>query len=76
MVAFTPHEHVLRQLLLSYGCYPFITKPFSGSNQLALSLGKKLIELDILAPKDRFVVTAGVPFGVPGSTNIMMVLTA
>ncbi len=76
VIAFTPHEHVLRQLLLSYGCYPFITKPFSGSNQLALTLGKKLIELGILAPKDRFVVTAGVPFGVPGSTNIMMVLTA
>lgn len=75
VIVLTPHEHVARQAQIVFGCYPLLTKPFSGSNQLITTIGPKLIAAGLAAKKDRFVLTAGVPFGAPGTTNMLMILT-
>lgn len=75
IIVLTPHEHVVRQSQLVFGCYPILMKGFSGSTQLIKTIGPKLIEYGLVNKKDRIVVSAGVPFGTPGTTNMLMILT-
>jgi pyruvate kinase len=72
----TTHPETYNKMLLVYGCYPLLVKPFKGSTQLVKEIGPILIKNGILSKNDRFVVTAGIPFGTAGSTNIMIILTA
>lgn len=75
IIAFTPHETVMRQLLLVYGCYPVKIKPFQYVAQIIPIVNATLKKEGFSAPKDRIVVSAGVPFRVAGSTNMLMILT-
>lgn len=75
IIVLTPHDYVARQSQLVFGCYPLLTKPFSGSTQLINTIGPKLINANLASKKDRIVLTAGVPFGTPGTTNMLMILT-
>jgi pyruvate kinase len=75
IIVLTPHEYVVKQSQLIYGCYPVLMKSFTGSTQLTQTIGPKLIDLGIASKKDRIVVTAGVPFGTAGTTNMLMILT-
>ena len=73
VLAITPNDHVLGQVLLSWGVRPVkITEPnsvvelFAQASRLAKELG--------LAKKgDVVVITGGVPVGVAGSTNLLKV---
>ncbi|MCB1532049.1 MAG: pyruvate kinase [Alphaproteobacteria bacterium] len=74
ILCLTPHESVARRLSLSYGVRAVVTEehesdftgPAHHAAQIALQTG--------LAEKgQRFVMTAGVPFGEPGSTNILRI---
>lgn len=75
LFAFTPHERVLRQLLLVYGCYPLKIKPFQFIAQVIPTVNATLKKEKIASPGDHIVVSAGVPFRVRGSTNMLMILT-
>ena len=70
----TPKLAAARKLALSYGIYAVhaaeLKGDFSGPATLA---AKALQEHDIASQEDRFVMTAGVPFGTPGSTNLLRV---
>lgn len=74
IIALTPHETVLRQLLLVYGCTPFLIKPFSYVGQVVDQVGALLVRHHAAQKGDRIVVAAGVPFNVPGTTNMMLIL--
>lgn len=74
IVVLTPHEDVVRQSQIIYGCYPILMKGFTGSTQLIKTIGPKLIKHGLVSKKDRILVTAGVPFGTPGTTNMLMIL--
>ncbi len=75
IIVVTPHERVARQAQLVFGCSPLLMKSFTGSTQLIDTIGPALIRAGIASKKDRVVVTAGVPFGTAGSTNMLMILT-
>lgn len=75
IIVLTPHEHVTRQSQLIFGCYPVLIKSFTGSTQLIKTIGPKLIAVGLASKKDKIIVTAGVPFGTPGTTNMLMILT-
>ncbi|MBP6857761.1 MAG: pyruvate kinase [Candidatus Pacebacteria bacterium] len=74
VVVLTPHESVVRQSQIIFGCYPLLMKSFTGSTQLIKTIGPKLIELGLVKKGDSVVVSAGVPFGTPGTTNMLMIL--
>ena len=65
---------VARRLALSYGVRaahaPELTGDFTGPVPHASRILKKL---QLAAEGDRFVMTAGVPFGVAGTTNLLRV---
>jgi pyruvate kinase len=75
IIAFTPHDEVLRQLLLVYGCYPVKIKPFQYIAQVIPTVNQTLKKEGVAVKGDHIVVSAGVPFRVTGSTNMLMVIT-
>lgn len=73
--AFTPHEKTARELSVVSGVYPVIIEKLTSFEQ-ALAFVPKYLKDNKLAKKgDKIVLTAGMPFGVTGSTNMMFVLT-
>jgi pyruvate kinase len=74
IICLTPDEAVARRLVLSYGVQPIHTPEqmddFTGPARHA---AKVLRDTGFAQDGDSFVMTAGVPFGTPGSTNILRI---
>jgi pyruvate kinase len=75
IIVVTRHPHVVRQSQIVFGCYPLLMNTFTGSTQLSNTIGAKLLAAKVATKGDRIVLTAGVPFGKAGSTNMLMILT-
>lgn len=73
LMAFTPNEHVRNQLSLVWGTETFLVPRVSHTDEMVAQLDKILLEFGIFKMHDPIVVIAGVPPGVPGSTNGMRV---
>jgi pyruvate kinase len=73
IVAATAEPDTYRQLALVWGTIPVLTAHASDYDTL-LSYGRQQILTRGLAqPGERVVVTAGVPFDVPGTTNLLKI---
>ncbi len=73
VVCLTQNLSTARRLALSYGVFAIHVEEVSNFGD-AVALAQKRVAADGLAAKgSRFVMTAGVPFGTPGSTNILRV---
>lgn len=74
ILCLTPNEKVARRLCLSYGVRPIhdteTIEDFTGPAQHAADI---LVEQGLAEKGERFVMTAGVPFGVSGTTNILRI---
>ena len=71
IIATTPVEKVYRQLSLSWGVYPFLSGNVGSTDALfamCVSLAKGN---GFVRPGDTVVITAGVPIGHSGSTNLI-----
>jgi pyruvate kinase len=75
IMVLTPNERVVRKMTLSFGCYAYKTKPFQQVTQVVNEARKQLVAQGFAKKGDRFVIAAGVPFGQPGGTNLLMVET-
>ncbi|MBR1724818.1 MAG: pyruvate kinase [Ruminococcus sp.] len=73
IIALTTSEVTARQMSMSWGLVPGIVEEQSDSDALITIALKKSVEMVILKPGDLVVVTAGVPLGVSGNTNMMRV---
>ena len=73
IMAFTPNENVRNQLSLVWGTETFLVPRVSHTDQMVAQLDKILLDFGIFKMHDPIVVIAGVPPGVPGSTNGMRV---
>jgi pyruvate kinase len=73
IMCLTQNHNVARRLCLSYGVRAVHVTDVKDTGS-AVKRAASLSQLYKLAKKgDRFVLTAGVPFGTPGSTNILRV---
>ncbi len=76
IIVLSPHETVCREIMLSFGCYPrkikrdFTSLIEAGKEARAIVLREKIAQTG-----DRIVIVAGIPFGEPGTTNVMFVET-
>ena len=75
IVAATSSERVLRQLLLVWGVYPLLTKTTASTDQMIQSVVRGALDHGYIKNGDLVVITAGVPAGVPGSTNLIKIQT-
>ncbi len=75
IIAVTSRQEVLRRLTLVWGVTPLlISRPTSSDAMISAALGRAL-EAGAVHDGDMVVLTAGVPVGVPGTTNMVQVHT-
>ena len=70
----SPHVETVRQMSLSFGCYPISLKLSGDFEKRRNSIRKKVLQLKIAEKGDKIVLTAGIPSGKVGSTNTIFVL--
>lgn len=75
IVALTDQDRTWRQLALVWGVRPFLVHHCDTYEQMAAAARDLVTREGIAAAGDRVVITAGVPFDVPGSTNTLKVET-
>ena len=73
IIALTPLTGTARRLSLTWGTTCAMTSELERFKQAVVSAARAARELGIAGEDDSIVVTAGVPFNVPGSTNILRV---
>ncbi|ADQ07177.1 pyruvate kinase [Caldicellulosiruptor hydrothermalis 108] len=73
IIATTPCEKVRRQLNLSWGVYPFLAEYKSSTDDIFDNAVEIAVKSKIVKNGDLVVITAGVPVGVSGTTNILKV---
>jgi pyruvate kinase len=75
IISATPSSKQRRRLLLSWGVYPFeVTEPSDVAG--LLTQGVKLsLDTGVARKGDLIVITAGIPIGIAGTTNLLKVET-
>jgi pyruvate kinase len=75
MLVLTPSETAARRVALLWGAHPVTTKDI-GSFEEMIAKGKRMaLRHGFGDAGSRLITLAGVPFGVPGSTNLLHVVT-
>ncbi len=73
IIATTVSERVQRQLSLSWGVIPYIVSPASSTDEMFDTGVEKALASGMVKNGELVVITAGVPIGVNGTTNILKV---
>ncbi len=73
LLAFTPNPRVRSQLSLVWGVETFLVPQVEHTDDMVQQVDKALLEIGRATFGDRVVIVAGVPPGVPGTTNGMRV---
>lgn len=71
--ALTPEPETFRQLALVWGVIPALSERFPTYVAMFEVARERTLALDLAEPGDRVVVTAGVPFDTPGTTNLLKI---
>ena len=75
IVVLTDQPRTYRQLALVWGVVPVLVPHADSYDQMAAAARRIVVEMGIAKAGDRVVITAGVPFHVPGTTNMLKVET-
>ncbi len=73
ILALTSVERTARRLCLSWGTNCVIVEPVDRFKMAVVAAVRAALEQGYATERDQIVVTAGVPFNTPGSTNILRV---
>jgi pyruvate kinase len=71
--ACTPEPETFRQLSLVWGVTPALTEHSTNYDSMLAVARSQILERQLAQPGERLVVTAGVPFDMPGTTNLLKV---
>ena len=75
IVAVTPEPDTFRALALVWGVTPVLVDHMPNYETMLHVARGQLLAQGLVSPGDRVVVTAGVPFDVPGTTNLLKIET-
>jgi pyruvate kinase len=73
ILAITPSDRAYHQLAIVWGVLPHLTEDISDTDEMVSKANQVIRERGLLDPGARFVITAGVPFGTRGTTNMIRV---
>jgi pyruvate kinase len=73
IIALTPIESVLRRMCLTWGTHCVITPQLSRFKEAVVNATRAAREFSFADESRQVVVMAGVPFNVPGTTNIVRI---
>jgi len=74
--ALTPDKAAARQLALVWGVTPAISPDLNDSDAMFHWAETHALQQGWLKPSDQAIALAGAPFGTPGTTNMLKILTA
>jgi pyruvate kinase len=75
IIALTPLVGIARRLAVSWGLHCVVVSEVDRFKMAVVSAARAAREDGFASTDDKIVVTAGIPFNVPGSTNILRVAT-
>ena len=75
IVAVTPRQEVARKLVLNWGVFPVLCRPATTTDEMFSAALEAAEASHYIKKGDLVVITAGVPVGVSGTTNLLRVLT-
>jgi len=75
ILAMTPEPMTCRQLAMVWGVVPALTDHYPTYDAMLPVTRETILRLGLAASGDRVVVTAGVPFDVAGTTNLLKIET-
>lgn len=73
IVAVTPMPEVARKLMLVWGVHPLVVPETRGTDEMIDTAVLHSIQAGYIHQGDVVVITAGVPVGIPGTTNLLKV---
>lgn len=73
ILAVTFDDHTKRGLMLNWGVYPTVTEKPNTTDDMFELATKKTLELGFAQEGDLILITAGVPVGERGTTNVMKI---
>ncbi len=73
IIATTPCERVMRKLALVWGVYPVLSQDSNSTDEIIDVSVQDALSQGLIKEGDLVVITAGIPVGVSGSTNLIKV---
>ncbi len=73
IIAVTPNDIVQHTLTLSWGIYPLLVTHSNSTDEMIDNAITAALEHDLVNDGDMVTITAGVPVGIPGTTNLIKV---
>lgn len=74
IIAMTPFKDICRHLSIVWGVTPFLVPEYKKADDIPNLVGMELKKKDLVKEGQRFIISGGVPVGVPGTTNYLTVL--
>lgn len=75
IIAASTRDSTVRKLALSWGVYPFKSDELENTDDMIEKSKKIALKTGLANPGDKIVITAGIPFKIPGTTNLLKVET-
>jgi pyruvate kinase len=75
LLVLTPKLATARRLGLLWGCHAVHTRDVASFEEMVAKAKRMALRTGIAKAGDRLIVMAGVPFGTPGSTNVLHVVS-
>ena len=74
IIAMTPVKKICRQLSIVWGVRPYLITEYNSSDEIPDIVNEVLKNENIMSLGEKYVITGGVPVGIPGTTNYLSVL--
>ncbi|MBD3163117.1 MAG: pyruvate kinase, partial [Candidatus Latescibacteria bacterium] len=74
LIALTPHRSTERHLALSWGVMPVLADFIEESDDIFALAASRSLERGVARKGDRIILTAGIPPGVTGTTNLLKII--
>ena len=74
IIAMSPKKKVQFKLSLLFACYPVEIKSLTSISETSKEVRDFVLKQKIAKKNDKVVISAGIPFGEPGATNMAFVL--
>jgi len=76
VIALTPIRKTCRRLAIVWGISPFRIIEYKNTEDITAIIEKELIARSIIKSGKKYIITGGVPVGIPGTTNYLSIQRA
>lgn len=74
LMVLTPNRHTARRVGLLWGAYAVVTRDVADFEEMIAKAKRMALRHKLAQAGSRLIVCAGVPFGTPGSTNLLHIV--